>query len=65
MRFTDRRVYALRCYTIMDRHTEHMAGVKMCLNAYRDGPLQSLFIGIHYHSLVLDGACFEKVITEN
>lgn len=28
-------------------------------------PLQSVFIGIHYHSLELGGACFEKVITEN
>lgn len=45
---------------IMDSHTQHMAGSKWCLSGY---PLQSALIGIHYQSLELGGACFEKVIT--
>lgn len=52
---------------IMDRLSEHMAiwnrSQSKCSSAR---PLQpGVLIGIHYHSLELGGACFEKVITAN
>lgn len=47
-------------------YTEHMAVWHHVLSKRSLGcPLQSVFIGIHYHSLELGGACFEKVITGN